>query len=231
MGPPGLINLLIYAVCSVFVTTHTTPVPVHSLERPPTNIVHGNQHACSLPMQDQQESMQFIPLNASAPPVGSGRALGHLKNKTITVPISPPPPFSFHMMLDNGEGGQVNLSSCPARGERGRTSRAELLDHMPPVPSQCVHERLGHIAACALPGTKPLLVDPHMPGDFINSAFLFLNLDETHVQRVKNRTVADGYWQKTVDAEVDTLSSVHEFTRPLSMSTVHVMRNATMRPS
>ena len=63
MGPPGLINLLIYAVCSVFVTTHTTPVPVHSLERPPTNIVHGNQHACSLPMQDQQESMQFIPLN------------------------------------------------------------------------------------------------------------------------------------------------------------------------
>ena len=32
-------------------------------------------------------------------------------------------------------------------------------------------------------------------------AFLFLNLDETHVQRVKNRTVVDGYWQKTVDAE------------------------------
>ena len=65
----GLINLLIYAVCSVFVTTHTTPVPVHLLERPPTNIVHGNQNACSLPMQDQQESMQFTPLNASAPPV------------------------------------------------------------------------------------------------------------------------------------------------------------------
>ena len=64
MGPPGLINLLIYAVCSVFVTTHTTPVPVHSLERPPTNIVHGNQYACSLPMQDQQETMQFTPLNA-----------------------------------------------------------------------------------------------------------------------------------------------------------------------
>ena len=68
MGPPGLINLLIYAVCSVFVTTHTTPVPVHSLERPPTNIVHGNQYACLLPMQDQQESMQFTPLNAATPP-------------------------------------------------------------------------------------------------------------------------------------------------------------------
>ena len=129
MGPPGLINLLIYAVCSVFVTTHTTPVPVHLLERPPTNIVHGNQYACSLPIQDQQEGMQFTPMNASRRAVPPCRALGHLKNKTVPVPISPPPPFSFHMMLDNGEGGQVNLSSCPARGERGRTSRAELHVH------------------------------------------------------------------------------------------------------
>ena len=128
MGPPGLINLLIYAVCSVFVTTHTTPVPVHLLERHPTNIVHGNQYACLLPMQDQQESMQFTSLNAPGPHREcSGRALGHLHNKTVPVPISPPPPFSFHMMLDNGEGGQVNLSTCPARGERGRTPRAEML--------------------------------------------------------------------------------------------------------
>ena len=62
-GTSGEINLLIYAVCSVFVTTHTTPVPVHSLERPPTNIVHGNQYACLLPTNDMIADIMTKPLD------------------------------------------------------------------------------------------------------------------------------------------------------------------------
>ena len=158
------IYVLILTLGSLFTVPQCLSVPVHSMGRCPTMNCTGDMYMHALLEQDQLEHMQFTPFNAAASPSTGTSARNSAGSRLLAAPLSSPPPFSFEMTMEEVEGGLGNLSTCPARGERGRTQRAVMDFFAPHVPHDCVHARLGHLTVCTAPGMKKLLLmQPHVP--------------------------------------------------------------------